>query len=228
MTTGRINQVTVRPSRRSAKAWQRYWSASRRPLPSPEFVTSRIEFNVSRTAQSLSVVIQRTRPRDAVNLVPRSHTPQVAFPWFSEPKSAPSVETANANGRPAKWAAKRNAADLLRISCNQVALAIGKQSTSLSHRPRTARRSTVAGLTLALRAQALLRTKPKSLPKRVHPARQAHRPPGPGKASHHSHKVPPNVDGAESKAAKPISMRQPPKTPNAFRRVAHSTALSHH
>lgn len=64
-----------------------------------------------------SVVVQRTERRpNAVNLVPRSHTPQVAFPGFAERGSAPSVETANANGRP-RVGCKRNAADLPRISC---------------------------------------------------------------------------------------------------------------
>jgi len=118
MTTGRINQVTVRPSRRSAQA---SGEGTEAPLGarSPRRSSSPVESSSTSSARARrrSVVNQRTeRHPNAVNLVPRSHTPQVAFPAFAERGSAPSVETANANGRPRRGC-KRNAADLQRISC---------------------------------------------------------------------------------------------------------------
>jgi hypothetical protein len=119
MTTGRINQVTVRPSRRSARAWRGYWSASRRPLPSPEFFTRRIEFNVTRTAQSLSVVIQRTRPhRNGQPSPPISHA-SGRFPPVQRTKVGAFDGDCQCERPPNRVGCKRNAADLLRISCNQ-------------------------------------------------------------------------------------------------------------
>ena len=141
-----------------------------------------MKFDVSRTARTSRSLTNVLRPTDAVNLVPRSHTPQVAFPGFAEPRSAPSVETAIANGRPEGL--QRNAADLPSVICGKRwPLASNPHLPSFAREQRAKARPRV--LHTGPRAEARA-DQAQSLPERVHPDRQAHRTPGPGKASLHS------------------------------------------
>ena len=126
-----------------------------------------------------------TAPRSKF-LVPRSHTPQERFPQSSGLGSTPFGEGYRRAAAPLMV---EGAARTRRISKRLVAktgLAIGHQVHLPLHRLQRCQ-THLAKLTLPrLQGQVILHpqgARPRSHPKRAHPARQAHQPLGPGTAS---------------------------------------------
>ncbi len=170
MTTGRINQVTVRHA-----SPRRGHTAPAAGATGPEFVTTA---SMTPAAGFARPPRRGLRSLPVGDLVPRiSHVPG-AFPRSSGPESTPSLKTARR--RP-----PRGASRMRRISGRLTATRLGQRLASPrpSTSPATASKGLCGDSFSGSRATPATLPEPGlPFPERVHPARQAHRPHGPRRA----------------------------------------------
>ena len=233
MTTGRINQVTVRRARGAPEALRAH---TRRPStrghaertsPSKARVRHLFPFHRLQTAQRQAnppyhwgacPARAAQRPSPPVSQAPAT------FPRSSGPESGTSMKTAGK--RPPARTKKRthgfrDAADPQKANC-RIDLANGNQPTSVT----TARRgplqlgafcrAPIAGYAVGARTRTSHSRKPgaPSSTEQVHPARQAHQPLGHGHTS-----LPPlfrnHRSGRTDRKRRPTRRQAPPSHPGA-------------
>jgi hypothetical protein len=189
MTTGRINQVTVlrarHPQRMGAAARGSGYRGSR---PFPGQSKSPTDQSRPPAAEAARRATHNGRPVQQIPqtefLVPRSHTPQGRSPRSGGPESNPSEETTGERPHLRRGLPERGGSpiDWLRSDLAQ-RLADPHHSPQLATASKALCRSYISRLQTGHPLARPLEPGHGSLPKRAHPARQAHQPLGPGTAS---------------------------------------------